>query len=480
MNSAIDVNAMDRRSQGESSTYVNSLAAATIPPTASPTISRKTVNSAEQERDRQAEEFNKSVTIIFWYKAKTEPLRIQQTIATFPYFQLARLGSLISDLGLSSNSYLDTYIPSSGQWEQHTITSVRVVDSQQRLLYRVRKSIFEGLSEDDCVGLKDEVRLQRASAGYSSHPPQVLETVSPHSLKRYAAEPLESTQPNKIHVPNSYYIDDKAPQALAVSNAPVSLPTPPSTAQVLPGSSQDESTYIYRPQQQQQQQPQQQQPQQQQQAPQQNYYASPAATPGTAVPSPYATSDKDHGQHNVPVHYPPHPPLKRWPNDYTVYELTAGFNAMDQLIAQSPAGDNMTQRVAFERIFGLRYVKSTVCRHRAIWKKADAALRSQFEGFGTDQRACWGEFVRRVEGRPSSKSTGATVPGGTTSNIANGGADEHQQHQGEPVMDSLQIPGGPGQGSNVVVGSSLQGSGAMPGQIYDSSLAQHMSASSHG
>jgi hypothetical protein len=160
--------------------------------------------------------------------------------------------------------------------------------------------------------------------------------------------------------------------------------------------------------------------------------------------------------------------LKRWPNDYTVYELTAGFNAMDQLIAQSPAGDNMTQRVAFERIFGLRYVKSTVCRHRAIWKKADAALRSQFEGFGTDQRACWGEFVRRVEGRPSSKSTGATVPGGTTSasttlvrtgataltidfhyqNIANGGADEHQQHQGEPVMDSLQIPGGPGQGGS--------------------------------
>lgn len=385
-------------------------------------------------------------------------------IPSFPYFQLSRLGSLISDLGLSSSSYLDTYVPSSGQWEQHTISSVRVVDSQQRLLYRMRKSIFEGLSEDDCSGLRDEVRLQRASAGYP-HPPQVAEPVTAHSLKRYANESLEGSQPTKIHVPNNYYIEaDKTPQVSTTSNAPVSLPTPPSTAQVLPPSAQDDSNYIYHPQQ---------SPprQQQQQAPQQNYYASPAATPGTAVPSPYATSDKD-GPHNTPVHYPPHPPLKRWPNDYTVYELTVGFNAMDTLIAQSPAGDNMTQRIAFERIFGLRYVKSTVCRHRAIWKKADSTLRQQFEALGTDQRACWGEFVRRVEGRPSGKP-GAGVPGTTSASTtklrtgttaltidfhyqnADGSGDEHQ---GEPVMDSLQIPG-PGQGGSGLrsrfIGSNL-------------------------
>lgn len=45
----MDVNGMDRRSQGES-TYVNSLSAATIPPASSPTIGRKSVNSAEQVR----------------------------------------------------------------------------------------------------------------------------------------------------------------------------------------------------------------------------------------------------------------------------------------------------------------------------------------------------------------------------------------------------------------------------------------------
>ncbi|KAJ2932581.1 hypothetical protein H1R20_g4538, partial [Candolleomyces eurysporus] len=506
----MDVNSIERRPQGES-TYVSSLTAATIPPpaaTSSPVTSRSVAqqqkqNSAEQERDRQADEFNKSVTIVFWYKGKVEPIILQQMIPTFPFFQLSRLGTLIADLGLSSNSYLDTFNPVSSKWEQNTISTVRVVESQQRLLYRIRKSLFEGLTDDDCAGLQDEVHLQHAhpyslSAHVKPHPTTGVEAAATQSLKRYASDALDSVQPNKIHVPNNYYTSQldnatgKANQATASSQqatGPVSLPTPPSTAEVLPpSSSPDESSYIYRPQQ------------------QQNYYASPAATPGTnSIPSPYTTSaSKDHSQQHAPVHYPPHPPLKRWPNDYTVYELTVGFNAMDTLIAQSPAGDNMTQRVAFERIFGLRYVKSTVCRHRAIWKKADRGLRQQFEALGTDQRACWGEFVRRVEGRPSGKpGAGGGIPLVTAGvsispsklvyssekvsltntfldQTANGasGADEHQ---GEPVMDSLQIPGG-NQGSTVTVGSSLQGSNGISNQninVYDPSLTQHLPTGSH-
>ncbi|KAF9233356.1 hypothetical protein BU15DRAFT_8401, partial [Melanogaster broomeanus] len=61
----------------------------------------------------------------------------------------------------------------------------------------------------------------------------------------------------------------------------------------------------------------------------------------------------------------------------------------------------VTQKMAFERVFGCRYVKSTVCRHRGVYRKADAGLRGSFEGMGNDEKAVWGEFVRRVEGRPS-------------------------------------------------------------------------------
>jgi hypothetical protein len=73
---------------------------------------------------------------------------------------------------------------------------------------------------------------------------------------------------------------------------------------------------------------------------------------------------------------------------------------MDGLVAQTPT---VVQRVAFERVFGCRYVKSTVCRHRGVWRKADAELRAAFEEMGSDERAVWGEFVRRVEGRPPGK-----------------------------------------------------------------------------
>jgi len=75
---------------------------------------------------------------------------------------------------------------------------------------------------------------------------------------------------------------------------------------------------------------------------------------------------------------------------------------MDALVTQSTNGSMLTHRAAFERVFGSRYVKSTVCRHRGLWKKAQPNLKAQYEAMGHDERACWGEFVRAVEGRSSS------------------------------------------------------------------------------
>jgi len=90
---------------------------------------------------------------------------------------------------------------------------------------------------------------------------------------------------------------------------------------------------------------------------------------------------------------------------------------MDLLIAHTASSGGMTQRQAFERVFGSRYVKSTVCRHRAVWRKANDNIKEQFEALGSDERACWGEFVRRVEGRPPGKSGGL---GG----VGNGNGDQ--------------------------------------------------------
>jgi len=69
---------------------------------------------------------------------------------------------------------------------------------------------------------------------------------------------------------------------------------------------------------------------------------------------------------------------------------------MDSLVTQQPT---LTQKCAFEKVFGCRYVKSTVCRHRSVWRRADNGVKSAFESMGTDERAVWGNFVKQVEGR---------------------------------------------------------------------------------
>ena len=331
----------------------------------------------------------------------TDPLRLQETLPAFPFFKFTSFPNLVSDLGLSQASYLDTYIPTSTQWEQHRIETVRRVESQQRLLYKVRRSLTEGLAEEDCVNLDHEMRLQypyprrmsqmpptpqpsssetssQASPSKPGSSP-VVESQIKGSLKRSIPEDvLDSPQNAKIHVSSSYYINHTSTSienGMSSAGGQSDLGNPQSP----------DDAYMY-----------------------QNpvFYAGPSNggnTPNTTdtLPS-YLLSPH---VPPPPIPYHPHPPLKRWPNDYTVSELSQGFHAMDLLVAQSPPGSNMTQKTAFERVFGSRYVKSTVCRHRAVWRKASPQLRQQFEAMGIDDRACWGEFVRRVEGRPPGKGS---------------------------------------------------------------------------
>ncbi|KAH6899477.1 hypothetical protein BKA70DRAFT_1313580 [Coprinopsis sp. MPI-PUGE-AT-0042] len=358
----------------------------------------------KQERDLFAEEYNKTVTLIFWYKANMEPLRIQQAVPNFPYFQLSRLGSLISDLGLGKAHTLMPITP---------LRTVRMVIGQQRLLYRMRKSLFEGLREDDCPGLIDELQRQtdQGQVEVASRQGRSASLQKPSSLR---------TQPRSISR-MGFYLH-------SMGNM----------------QHQQHSTVL----------------------------PSHLSTPKAAT---------------TPIPYHPHPPLKRWPNDYTVYELTSGFNAMDALIAQTPAGQNMTQKVAFERVFGSRYVKSTVCRHRALWKKADPAIRQQFEALLNDDRAVWGEFVRRLEGRPSGKAGTNDPPPvesvidysqsqGSSSSGSVGGMSGSQDRREEGLKDAL---GQIGNQQQTIQHNPTMNNQNMNPNVYDPSLGHMNSSSSH-
>ena len=353
----------------------------------------------------------RSDTFLLWDRqANTDPIRLQQMLPTFPYFQLSRFSTLIADLGLTSSSYLDTYIPMSRQWEQHTISSVRVVETQQRLLYRLRRSLIDGLTDDECLSFREEIQMQTSydlrsqilasTSGSTSSPrglnkdrtpPIIITNQGMHSrnpLKRTAPIQESGHSSSKVRISNNYYAPNNDASAVAAeTTSPGAEPSPSdtSTSAADPQSNdQDSNVYVYQP----------------------VFYGQAqtnTSTDATPLPQYLLTTPAPY----IPYH--PHPPLKRWPNDYTVSEISNGFHAMDALISRSSGNSNMTQRTAFERVFGSRYVKSTVCRHKTVWRKAHQTLREQFESMGADDRACWGEFVRRVEGRPPGKNAGPDV-----------------------------------------------------------------------
>lgn len=353
---------------------------------------------------------------------------------------------------------------------------MRIVETQQRLIYKVRRSLMDGLAETECPSLREELQMQgrsiltnnnhshngRASVSPSltaqtlASPPAIGDVDSklasgeggsagdghPKSmLKRAASGPGEPRHSPKVHVSGEYYLAHSSAGGMVSSpggggpgnsasttNTPTSALSSPNLA-----SQSQDSVYMY-----------------------QNpvFYGGSGAdtsslpqyllTPQAAAP---------------PIPYHPHPPLKRWPNDYTVMELSDGFHAMDLLISQSPPGASLTQRAAFERVFGSRYVKSTVCRHRAVWRKAPRGLREQFEQMGTDDRACWGEFVRRVEGRAPAKAVGGGVgAGGGGPGPGNGGGGGGGGNSGEgSVLGDYHDQQTPSDGDDVHVQEGVMG-----------------------
>jgi len=312
-------------------------------------------------------------------------------IPTFPLFQLSRFASLVSDLGLTSASYLDTYNPQSGKWDQHTIASVRIVQTNQRLLYRVRKSLLEGLVESECISLSEEVDNQPKPDG-------VNQTAS---RKRSSSGAHESMPAAKQFIPESHYNPPAHDMSASPSAGPSSAPEPHQEHDMSSDLSMSPrvpppgppSGYLYPP-------------------PPPPFYTTPGPT---TITLPWYLINPP--AEPAPIPYHPHPPLKRWPNDYTVAQLSVGFYALEALCshthiaAVSVTGEtttattpNLTQKAAFERVFGSRYVKSTVCRHRGVWRRAPREIREEFERYGDDERGMWGEFVRRVEGKPPGKS----------------------------------------------------------------------------
>jgi hypothetical protein len=382
---------------------------------------------APESDDRQCQmeqALRRSVTLVIWYRVRRppgpspaltppqsacDPIRLTHDISTFPLFSLSHYPSVVVDLELSATSYIDAYDSATGHWEQHLITTVRTIESEQRLLYKLRKSLLAGLPDDECTGLAEELALQAKKKQASPAAPPT----SAAQLKRPLADSAEVPSAKRFYFSDSYpvYIPPPMSYMLPTQTIPYApLASPPLNTHPPARNGAEPTTPVNSP----------------------FHTLQSPVIPQTPLYTPNTATRTSFPQH-------PHPPLKRWPNDYTVSEIAAGFHAMDVMVAQSPTA---TQKAAFERVFACRYVKSTVCRHRGVYRKADPTVRNVFEAMGNDERAVWGEFVRRVEGRPAmGKGSGSGDEKGLQDETPLG-PQSPQDQQGQTGSDPMIPPMG--------------------------------------
>ncbi|KAI0352525.1 hypothetical protein OH77DRAFT_1428570 [Trametes cingulata] len=411
------------------------------------------------------ESLNRSVTIVFWYQPNAEPLRLRQEIPTFPLFSFGALTEVVNELRLTEKTYLDAYNPRARAWEQQQVSAVRRVESEQRLLYRLRRGLFEGFRDEECPSLPAEIRLQEEER--PMRPDVVLtkrsrkrpaeKSVSPPATKHrsfsamsfassYTAgspssnagqgsplptanEPPMATSgassPTSSFPQNNVYATQLPiglPQAF--DDGPASPALSPHTAEVAPPLAVTEGSVEIS------------QDTQQVSIPVSTPSAVRRSIPPDTTQMAYTASSSSIPLHHLPLPLPSGPAPRKWPNDYFVYEVAAGLRLMETIAAGEPA---LKQDEVFRRAFGQPYVKSTFCRHRSLWRQAGPDVQREFEELGKHPRAYWSELARRVEKREESTRGGRRRRAGGVGQGEAGEAVENQRAQ-ERMMNVIGMP----------------------------------------
>ncbi|TDL18440.1 hypothetical protein BD410DRAFT_900882 [Rickenella mellea] len=337
----------------------------------------------------------KSIMLVIWYRNGIEPLRLPYEVPTFPLFRLSDFPDLMGDLGLSPSSYIDAYNAETGQWEQHKITTVRSIaqrtytnnsnsvtlfpllplDLQEtvpRLLYRLRPSLLESLT--DCPSLDTELGLQPPSRHEQEKKRQLEEASAPPAKYHRIAGPSTASP---VSNGSSYLItsNGKVNQALLINPAVENGGNLGSTSSSSPEGNSNTNPIV--------------------------------PIWHSSAPIEFPTCAQDSGinhlsstAHTQPKPSTPSTTTKRWPTDFSVREVVAGFTAMSTLIANAPTAGSIRQKAAFESVFGCKYVKSTTGRAKLYWKRASEEVRAHFLSIPQgDAAGRWANLVHLMDGK---------------------------------------------------------------------------------
>ena len=273
--------------------------------------------------------------------------------------------------------------------------SVRFVENEQRLLYKVRKGLLETLDDSECLGLQNEIEwVDQAGQGFIVTPDAMgnLGSNTGSSTVDKSGLASEGYPQSSDDIYQYLWLPDDTEQGMSLPMQPTCVLDPDSVISAQNAILGDPSV----------------------------------STPGADASSQAGhvhrevnchngadrelnlsrnTEYKCDGRKNAEESTVPERPLclphssklrsratpRRWPADFTVLEVTRGFSRMRQY--ESLFRHNIRPE-AFRHVFGCRFASRDFKHHRRIWEKAEPSTRAYF---AENESAMWKEFEQAVE-----------------------------------------------------------------------------------
>ncbi|KAJ7112548.1 hypothetical protein C8R44DRAFT_741631 [Mycena epipterygia] len=303
----------------------------------------KTRRLAMEAREKRTCEF------AIYHTAGKPPLIISQYIDTYPRLQLSQLSNLVEALKLTRVSVID-YWSGGGGWKIIDLASVLTVENERRILLKLRPSLLEELSLDDCIGLLDE--LQRQPRAYGKKRSGREEVISPlKKTAKTAWNPAITDASQAAHV--IIDIDDDNNTTTPNPNPP--LPPDNATLPLLPAVA-------------------------------------------VAVQPERAVKPKPRRNENM------------WIREMSVSRWHDGWAEIKRLQDKDPKFK--AESAAFPEVFKKAYHKLTISNYKHYWNDIHEDLREKYLAMGNVPTASWAHiFLEAKTYRPRSSSiTPSTSP----------------------------------------------------------------------
>ncbi|KAF8528629.1 hypothetical protein JB92DRAFT_3107151 [Gautieria morchelliformis] len=103
-----------------------------------------------------------NVNLIMWHSGSPKPYRYRLPLPSYPNFSLSLAHKLVNEILIHADDAIETWIPAHQHWEQHSLETTRTVRENDRLLYKLIRTVTATIDDSACLGLEEELSIQHS------------------------------------------------------------------------------------------------------------------------------------------------------------------------------------------------------------------------------------------------------------------------------------------------------------------------------